>query len=119
MASPFQTSGALNSFKLHTESILDSLRSMADGYLTRLVVMDHMDWFDPNSCDELNSEIMEMKRALQSGGQVYWRSAGTKPWYNELFAKHGFKIEALSVRRPNQSIDRVNMYASFYRATKP
>lgn len=114
-----KTSGALNSFKLHTESILDSLKSMTDGYLTRLVVMDHMDWFDPKSCDELNSEIMEMKRALQSGGQVYWRSAGTKPWYNELFIKHGFNVEALGIRRPNQSIDRVNMYASFYRATKP
>lgn len=115
-----QTSGALNSFRLHTESILDALKSMADGYLTRLVVMDHMDWFDPDFCEELDSEIREMKRALQRGGQVYWRSAGTKPWYNALFEKHGFvNIEALGIRRPGQAIDRVNMYASFYRATKP
>ncbi|KAL7314425.1 hypothetical protein PS15m_005996 [Mucor circinelloides] len=115
-----KTSGALNSFRLHTESILDALKSMADGYLTRLVVMDHMDWFDPDFCEELDSEIREMKRALQRGGQVYWRSAGTKPWYNALFEKHGFvNIEALGIRRPGQAIDRVNMYASFYRATKP
>ena len=92
---------------------------MSDGYLTRLVVMDHMDWFDPESCEELNNEISEMKRALQSGGQVYWRSAGTKPWYNALFIKHGFKVDALAIRQPGKAIDRVNMYASFYRATKP
>lgn len=92
---------------------------MANGYLTRLVVMDHMDWFDPASCQELDDEIMEMKRALQSGGQVYWRSAGTQPWYNELFIKHGFQIEPLGIRRSGCAIDRVNMYASFYRATKP
>lgn len=79
-----------------------------------------MDWFDPNSHDELDQEIQEMKRTLQSGGQVYWRSAGTKPWYNELFKKHGFvNVEALGVRQAGQAIDRVNMYASFYRATKP
>ncbi|KAG2235798.1 hypothetical protein INT48_001024 [Thamnidium elegans] len=115
-----KTSGALNSFRLHTESILDALRSMQENYLTRLVVMDHMDWFDPESCEELDQEIIEMKRTLQSGGQVYWRSAGTQPWYNALFEKHGFvRIEALGVRRSGQAIDRVNMYASFYRATKP
>ncbi|KAI8638499.1 hypothetical protein BD408DRAFT_393869 [Parasitella parasitica] len=114
-----KTSGALNAFHLHTESILTALQSMADGYLTRLVLMDHMDWFDPNSCEELDNEIREMKRALQPMGQVYWRSAGTKPWYNALFEKHGFiNIEPLGIRRPGQAIDRVNMYASFYRATK-
>ncbi|KAI9481189.1 MAG: hypothetical protein EXX96DRAFT_565732 [Benjaminiella poitrasii] len=115
-----KTSGALNSFRLHTESILNALQSMADNYLTRLVVMDHMDWFDPNACQELEDEIQAMYRVLQSGGQVYWRSAGTAPWYNALFLKHGFiSIEPLGIRRPGQAIDRVNMYASFYRATKP
>lgn len=115
-----QVSGALNSFKLHTESILDALKSLPENYLTKLVVMDHMDWFDPESHDELDDEIKEMKRTLQKGGQVYWRSAGTKPWYNELFLKHGFvNVEALGIRCPGKAIDRVNMYASFYRATKP
>ncbi|CEJ01538.1 hypothetical protein RMCBS344292_15562 [Rhizopus microsporus] len=113
-----KTSGALNAFRLHTESILDALKGMSNDYLTRLVVMDHMDWFDPNGCQELENEIMEMKRVLQPGGQVYWRSAGTRPWYNELFMKYGFTVEPLAIRRPGQVIDRVNMYASFYRATK-
>ncbi|KAI7900847.1 uncharacterized protein BX663DRAFT_488152 [Cokeromyces recurvatus] len=114
-----KASNALNAFRLHTESILDALCSMSDNYLTRLVLMDHMDWFDPNSHEELDNEIKEMKRVLKSGGQVYWRSAGTTPWYNELFLKHEFiSIEPLNIRRPGLAIDRVNMYASFYRATK-
>ncbi|KAI7864223.1 uncharacterized protein EV154DRAFT_541102 [Mucor mucedo] len=107
-----KTSGALDSFRLHTESILDSLKSMGDRYLTRLVVMDHMDWFDPTSCQELDDEIREMKRTLKK------RWTGTQPWYNELFVKHGFSVEPLGIRCPGQAIDRVNMYASFYRATK-
>ncbi|KAG0761744.1 hypothetical protein G6F57_007623 [Rhizopus arrhizus] len=104
-----KTSGALNAFRLHTESILEALRSMSSNYLTRLVVMDHMDWFDPNAYQELENEIIEMKRVLQSGGQVYWRSAGTKPWYNSLFSKHEFVVEPLSIRRPGYAIDRVNI----------
>ncbi|KAI9264805.1 hypothetical protein BY458DRAFT_438106 [Sporodiniella umbellata] len=114
-----KTSGALDAFRLHTESILTALQGLSSDYLTRLIVMDHMDWFDPNSCEELESEIIEMKRTLKSKGQVYWRSAGTKPWYNHLFIKHGFHVEPLAIRAQGKSIDRVNMYASFYRATRP
>ncbi|ORX59384.1 S-adenosyl-L-methionine-dependent methyltransferase [Hesseltinella vesiculosa] len=109
---------ALDVFRLHTDSILNVLQSLPDNYLTRMVVMDHMDWFDPESHDELDDEIKQMARACQVGGQVYWRSAGCVPWYNRLFEKHGFKVEALAIRKSGQAIDRVNMYASFYRGIK-
>ncbi|KAI9311216.1 hypothetical protein BX666DRAFT_1999049 [Dichotomocladium elegans] len=111
-----KTTEVLDNFRLHTDSILNTLRSLPDDYLTRLVVMDHMDWFDPNECSELDMEVKEMARTLQVGGQVFYRSAGTRPWYNTLFEKHGFKVTAISIRRPGESIDRVNMYASFYNA---
>ncbi|CAO3702686.1 unnamed protein product [Rhizopus stolonifer] len=117
--SSLKTSGALDAFRLHTESILSALQGMSTDYLTRLVVMDHMDWFDPQDPKELEDEIIEMKRTLKSKGQVYWRSAGKEPWYNLLFLNHGFLVEPLAIRQPGQSIDRVNMYASFYRAIKP
>ncbi|KAI8072735.1 hypothetical protein BC940DRAFT_232864 [Gongronella butleri] len=109
---------ALDVFRLHTDSILNVLRSLPDNYLTRMVVMDHMDWFDPESHAELDEEIQQMARATQVGGHVYWRSAGTIPWYNKLFEKYGFKVEPLAIRRSGQAIDRVNMYASFYRGIK-
>ena len=106
----------MDAFQLHTDSILNTLLSLPSNYLTRMVVMDHMDWFDPENHGQLDSQIAEMVRTLQPGGRVYWRSAGTRPWYNSLFENAGFKVEPLSIRRPGQSIDRVNMYASFYQA---
>lgn len=107
----------LDCFRLHTDSILSTLESFEDAYLTKLVVMDHMDWFDPHNDGELDQEITQMARSLKIGGQVYYRSAGKYPWYNRLFEKHGFTVEALAIREQGYSIDRVNMYASFYRAT--
>ncbi|KAF9925389.1 hypothetical protein FBU30_004802 [Linnemannia zychae] len=102
---------------LHTRSIIDVLRSLQDGELTKAVLMDHMDWFDPKDAEE---EIKEVARTIRSGGMVLWRSAGRNPWYNELFKKYGFEVEAVGVRVPGSgvSIDRVNMYASCYRAIK-
>jgi len=56
-------------------------------------------------------------RAVRAGRMVLWRS---KPWYNALFVKHGLEVEAVGVRVPGSgdSIDRVNMYASFYGGIK-
>ncbi|KAG0056251.1 hypothetical protein BGZ83_005806 [Gryganskiella cystojenkinii] len=102
---------------LHTKSIIQVLRSLKDGELTKAVLMDHMDWFNPEDADE---EIKEVARAIRPGGMVLWRSAGRKPWYNALFEKYGFEVEAVGVRVPgsNVSIDRVNMYASCYKAIR-
>ncbi|KAI7850522.1 hypothetical protein BDC45DRAFT_517852 [Circinella umbellata] len=109
---------AMDAFRLHTDSIIDTLKSLPDNYLTRMVVMDHMDWFDPKEDpSQLYLEIIQMARTLQLDGRVYWRSAGTRPWYNTLFEKAGFHVEPLTIRKPGRSTDRVNMYASFYQGT--
>ncbi|KAI9484700.1 hypothetical protein BDB00DRAFT_983783 [Zychaea mexicana] len=112
-----KNSDAMDAFRLHTDSIVDTLKGLPDNYLTRMVVMDHMDWFDPKDPSQLDLEITEMARTLQLDGRVYWRSAGTRPWYNALFEKAGFQVEPLTIRQPGLSIDRVNMYASFYQGT--
>ncbi|KAF9906775.1 hypothetical protein EC991_000286 [Linnemannia zychae] len=112
-----KTQKSTDAMLLHTRSIIDVLRSLQDGELTKAVLMDHMDWFDPKDAEE---EIKEVSRAIRSGGMVLWRSAGRKPWYNALFEKYGFEVEAVDVRVPGSgvSIDRVNMYASCYKAIK-
>ncbi|KAF9177024.1 hypothetical protein BGZ51_009161 [Haplosporangium sp. Z 767] len=108
---------AADAMLLHTKTILQVLKSLSDGELTKAVLMDHMDWFDPQEAEE---EIREVSRVVRKGGMVLWRSAGRKPWYNALFEKHGFEVEAVGVRVPGSgvSIDRVNMYASCYKATR-
>lgn len=131
---------------LHTETILNVLRSLPAQSLTKVIVMDSLDWFDPISDDtplppafeepphvrksktpeeeyedlklELDYEILEMKRVLQVGGHAIWRSAGKYPWYRRRFELAGFKVEAVDVRENGEAIDRVNMYASLWRATR-
>ncbi|KAI9503494.1 hypothetical protein BX070DRAFT_224000 [Coemansia spiralis] len=94
-------------FKLHTSTILNVLRGMQEGELTKAVIMDHMDWF---SLDDAQEEVGALARVLAKG----------VPWYIEVFTRNGFSVEPISVRQPNtmKPLDRVNMYASFYKATK-
>ncbi|CAD6890376.1 unnamed protein product [Tilletia laevis] len=70
------------------------------------------------SISDLDREIVEMHRVIKTGGVVFYRSAGKRPWYNQRFEKAGFKVEAVHIRETGQPTDNVNMYASFYRATK-
>jgi betaine lipid synthase len=50
---------------------------------------------------------------------VFWRSAAKYPWYNDAFKSAGFALTPLGIREgPKVAIDRVNMYASFWKAVK-
>ncbi|KAH8832675.1 hypothetical protein DL96DRAFT_670633 [Flagelloscypha sp. PMI_526] len=114
-----RTEGTLDSLKLHTESISCVLDKMAPDSLTKAVIMDHLDWFDH---DLENTAVIEevslFSSRLKAGGEVYWRTAAKNPWYSAVFERHGFKVSRISVRDHDTAIDRVNMYASFWRATK-
>nr|KAJ3420957.1 hypothetical protein HK105_004835 [Polyrhizophydium stewartii] len=107
----------LDAIKIHTDYINNVLNEqVADGELTKVILMDHLDWF---SHEDAKTEIMTVHKKMAKGGYVFWRSAGKLPWYNEIFTECGFEVEKLQVREAgNMYIDRVNMYASFYRARK-
>ncbi|KAJ7925215.1 hypothetical protein B0H13DRAFT_2229697 [Mycena leptocephala] len=108
----------LDAFRLHTDSIVNVLRGLPDWSLTRALIMDHLDWFTPGSA-EIDAEVAEIHRVLAPGGFVFWRSAARQPWYNGNFERQGFKVTALGVRKGDAiALDRVNMYASFWRAVK-
>ncbi|WWD20259.1 hypothetical protein CI109_104735 [Kwoniella shandongensis] len=134
-----------DSFKLHTDTILNVLRGLPDESLTKIIVMDSMDWFDPippstplpaptstaqDTLDptpelalehlrsELDYEILEMRRVLKIGGMAVWRSAGKRPWYIQRFELAGFRVSPIDIRENGAAIDRVNMYASFWKAEK-
>ncbi|KAJ1724567.1 hypothetical protein LPJ53_001157 [Coemansia erecta] len=104
-------------FYLHTATIVDVLGGMGDSELDKAVLMDHMDWF---SQEDAEKEVAGLARVIKKGGFVVWRSAARIPWYIAVFEAHGFDVQALSIREPNttEPIDRVNMYASFYKAIK-
>ncbi|KAM0746256.1 hypothetical protein T439DRAFT_360574 [Meredithblackwellia eburnea MCA 4105] len=123
--------GALvNSFRLHTDSIINVMTRLGKDSLTVAVIMDLQDWF-PNSLDwteeklkktpcELTKTIRALHNALAPGGRVFWRSSAIKPWYQALYEREGFKVECVQARPIGGKvpIDRVNMYASFYKAVK-
>ncbi|KAG6821002.1 hypothetical protein H0H93_008631 [Arthromyces matolae] len=109
--------GCLDAFRLHTDSIVNVLRGLSKGSLTRALIMDHLDWFTPGSRDVVE-EVAEFHRVLSPGGMIFWRSAARHPWYNEVFTNAGFDVEPVAIRDGSRAIDRVNMYASFWRAIK-
>ncbi|KAJ7725620.1 hypothetical protein B0H14DRAFT_2701072 [Mycena olivaceomarginata] len=110
----YLTRAGFDALKARTVCVL---RGLSDRSLTRAVIMDHLDWFTPGSPDT-DEEVAELYRALTPGGFVLWRSAARKPWYNANFERQGFQVTALGVRQGEggPALDRVNMYASFWRA---
>ncbi|PAV19458.1 S-adenosyl-L-methionine-dependent methyltransferase [Pyrrhoderma noxium] len=112
--------GALTySLKLHTDTISNTLASMKHSSLSRAVIMDHLDWFAEGSQD-VTDEVELLFKALKLGGFVLLRSAARNPWYMKTFSSTGFRITCLSSRTPGckEAIDRVNMYASLWKAEK-
>lgn len=106
----------LDAIKIHTDYIVNVLGKLDDNELTKVILMDHLDWF---SVKDAEAEINAVYQKMKKGGYVFWRSAGKAPWYNELFEKIGFKIELCQVREgETMYIDRVNMYASFWKGVK-
>ncbi|KAJ3925991.1 MAG: hypothetical protein NXY57DRAFT_1030425 [Lentinula lateritia] len=109
---------AANSFRLHTDSIYNVLRGLNSWSLTRALIMDHLDWFTVNSKD-VDEEVTQLARVVAPGGFVFWRSAAKHPWYNEVFERSKFRVEAVAIRTGSEvALDKVNMYASFWKATK-
>lgn len=101
----------LDRIRLHTDTLNNVLSRLAKKSLTVAVIMDHMDWFDPNGVDAMH-EISSLHNALEVNGRVLLRSAATHPWYIKNFEAMGFDCEPAAIRTSGTSIDRVNMYAS-------
>jgi betaine lipid synthase len=105
----------VDAIKIHTDYIMNVLKGLPDGDLTKVILMDHLDWF---SEEDARAEIEMVHKKMAVGGRVYWRSAGKAPWYNTIFQSTGFDVKVLQVRENGACIDRVNMYASFWMGVK-
>ncbi|KAJ3273668.1 hypothetical protein HDV01_004277 [Terramyces sp. JEL0728] len=106
----------IDAIKIHTDYIINVLKTIKDGELTKVILMDHLDWF---SEEDAKAEIAAVHQKMAAGGYVFWRSAGKAPWYNVLFEQQGFKVKVCQVREgETMFIDRVNMYASFWMGIK-
>ncbi|KAI0763515.1 hypothetical protein BD413DRAFT_643130 [Trametes elegans] len=109
--------GALDGLRVHTDAFVEVLARIRRESVTIAVIMDHMDWFDPEG-DQATKEINALNKAMKLGGRVLLRSAGLKPWYIANFSAQGFKCERVAARTSGKCVDRVNMYASTWICTK-
>jgi len=109
--------GAFDGLRIHTDEINEVVGRMVPSSLTVAVVMDSMDWFDPDS-DAAAQQIIKLNRALKIGGRVLLRSSALTPWYIREFEDHGFVGKRVGNRTKGTCIDRVNMYASCWICTK-
>jgi betaine lipid synthase len=106
----------IDAIKIHTDYILNVLKTIPDSDLTKVILMDHIDWF---SVQDARQEIEAVHLKMARGGRVFWRSAGKYPWYNEIFTSTGFEVSPCQIREGDSMfIDRVNMYASFWVGVK-
>ncbi|KAK4195829.1 hypothetical protein QBC40DRAFT_352239 [Triangularia verruculosa] len=109
--------GAFDGLRIHTDEIDEVIARFMPGTLTVAVVMDSMDWFDPET-SAAGRQIAKLNRALKMGGRVLLRSSALKPWYIKEFESKGFVGVRVGNRRVGECIDRVNMYASCWVCTK-
>ncbi|KAJ5351967.1 protein-L-isoaspartate O-methyltransferase [Penicillium brevicompactum] len=108
---------ALDGIQIHTDEIDEVLSHMDSNRLTVAVLMDSMDWFDPNGV-AATAQITKLNRTLKMGGRVLLRSSALRPWYVDIFEAHGFSCKCTGSRTDGACIDRVNMYASCWLCTK-
>lgn len=81
---------------------------------TKVILMDHVDWLDLPHAQELADALAKQ---VLPGGIVIWRSASLCPPYAKLIAQAGFDVKCIS-RADQGYMDRVNMYSSFFTATR-
>lgn len=107
----------LDTIRLHTDTLQDVFARLSKKSISVAIIMDHMDWFDPQG-NEADNEIAALSKCLADGARVMLRSASPSPWYIKSFEKAGFTCRAAAVRKSGELIDRVNMYASTWVCTK-
>ncbi|KKK25827.1 hypothetical protein P175DRAFT_0502893 [Aspergillus ochraceoroseus IBT 24754] len=109
--------GAFDGLRIHTDEINEVIGRITPRSLTIAVVMDSMDWFDPEGTDAA-AQARKFNQALKMDGRVLLRSASIEPWYIRHFEENGFTARRVGARFPGSCIDRVNMYASTWICTK-
>lgn len=109
--------GLVNNVQVVSNFFVPELRK---GPFTKVIIMDHADWLCPEKQMEL---VTALRDHVSPGGRVIWRSASLVPPYARMLEKNGFSVRCISrfdqlKETNNLYMDRVNMYASFYVATR-
>jgi betaine lipid synthase len=100
---------AFDGLRIYTDEMTDEMTEviarMSPGTLTIAVIMDAMDWLDPEGM-EADAQIRVLNKALAMRGRVLLKSVGLRPWYIPKFEQLGFQPKCHRLREPGTCIDR-------------
>lgn len=103
-------SGNIRNLELRLATLSDALE--AGPKVTRMVLMDHMDWLDET---QVSNFAKVLKLNLPKDALCIWRSAGLVPWMSKTLADEaGMEVRRISDGASTVVMDRVNMYKSFW-----
>lgn len=117
----------LSRLRIHTSTLTDFLKSTPPG-ITRLVLLDHMDWMSSVHPDLLIEEWNAILGAASPGARVIFRSAGLKvDFLDHLQVEYRGKKQELGslltyhpdLAQKLHARDRVHTYGSFHIADLP
>lgn len=104
--------GAVDNLHVVNSFYLPTLRARK---YTKVILMDHVDWLGEAQAREVAEALGQQ---IVPGGRVIWRSAAYSPPYARYIEEAGFEVRCLQSAKYDLYMDRVNMYASFWVATK-
>lgn len=112
--------GLADRIRLHTSTVTEFLKA-TDSPISKLVLLDHMDWMSSYFPDALAEEWSYIRRRATPDARVIFRSAHAAPAYLErleLGAERGRLSDHLTFHRDLaaklQRLDRVHTYAGFH-----
>lgn len=86
---------------------MEVISRISPSTLSVAILMDSMDWFDPDPADRAaRDQALALNKVMRMGGRVLFRSAALRPWYVTIFEHSGFKCEAVGRRVQGACIDR-------------
>ena len=103
--------GAVDNLHIVNDFFLPTLQARK---YTRVILMDHVDWLDNKTAKTVAKTLSEQ---VDIGGRIIWRSAALSPPYAKFIESEGFEVQCLQPADQGY-MDKVNMYSSFYIATR-
>jgi len=102
--------GRLSRLRVQQTTFLEAARS---GEFTRLILGDHLDWFDPAKVEGV---VDELSKSLRPGAKLSFLTSSASPAYAEHFRRRGLNVEQRGSMAPY--MDRMNTYEGYYVVTK-
>jgi S-adenosylmethionine-diacylglycerol 3-amino-3-carboxypropyl transferase len=117
--------GLVDRISTHTASV-QSFLDRHSGTISRLALLDHMDWLSDHFFPLLEAEWQGIVDRARPGAKLIWRSGGLRTDYLDQVSVqyHGRTVRLPEILSYNSELaqrlharDRVHTYASFYIAT--